>query len=501
MVALLHVVMQVPGSRAFAPPGSASEGAERPPDLHLKEAMSSRSPRVLRRPRLRSATAGVAAFGLAMTGLAACGRSSSGPTRSPSTPPPSTSSAAAAGSFGTLKNICGPGSAKGATSRGVTDTEINLATFSDTGNSISPGIEQEFFDTGDAFVKWCNAAGGINGRKIVLHKRDAKLFNSASVVLEACQTDFMQVGGGTALDAATVKPRLACKLGEVPAYHVSPSAVEAPLQVEIGGAPSTQAQVGPFLALARQDPAFKTQTGVYTNNLASIAPQGLRQIAGLKQVGFTIKDAQQFPQTVTNWRPYLSVSKNAGTQLLTGSGFPGFSPLFEGMQDINFIPKAFVLTPDNYRSTVSDAVAAATNPPVTYVWSYFLPFEEENSIPVVKEAVDLLTTTATRKSLSGYSQLSLSAWLLWAQSATACGSNLTVDCVLQKAAAHPDWTAGGLGTPINTSPKDNAYPDCFLMIKVTKGGFSYDKALTQPNKGQYNCDPKNVVTGLPTFQS
>jgi ABC-type branched-subunit amino acid transport system substrate-binding protein len=465
--------------------------------------MSLRSPRPHWRSRYLSSTASLAAVALATVGVAGCGRSNSGSggSTTPTGSAAPSASAGAVGSFGTLTHVCGPGTAKGATSRGVTDTEINIATFSDTGNTISPGLEQEFFDTGDAFVKWCNAAGGINGRKIVLHKRDAKLFNSAAVVIDACQTDFMQVGGGTGLDAPTVKPRLACKLGEIPAYHVSPNAVDAPLQVEVGGAPSTQAQVGPFLALARQDSALKTQTGVYTNNLASIAPQGLRQIAGLKAAGFTVKDTQQFPQSVTNWRPYLSVSKNAGTELLTGSGFPGFSPIFAGMQDIGFTPKAFVLTPDNYRSTVSDAVAAATNPPATYMWSYFLPFEEANSVPVVKQAVDLLTTTASRKSLSGYSQLSLSAWLLWAQSATACGSNLTVDCVLGKAAAHTDWTAGGLGTPINTNPKDNAYPDCFLMIKVTKDGFSYDKALTQPNNGQFNCDPKNVVKGLPTFQS
>ena len=108
-----------------------------------------------------------------------------------------------------------------------------------------------------------------------------------------------------------------------------------------------------------------------------------------------MKDTQQFPNTVTNWRPYLSVWKEAGTELLTGSGSRGFSPIYVGIQDVGFTPKAFVLAPDNYRSTVSDALAAATNLPATYLWSYFLPFEEENSMPVVKEASDLLTTTAT----------------------------------------------------------------------------------------------------------
>ncbi len=460
-------------------------------------------PRVRQRFTSRSAVGCAAAAMLAVTGLAACGRSGSSPSASPTSasasPSASSSSAPAPGSFGTLTDVCGPGSATGATARGVTSSEIDIATFSDTGNSIQPGLEQEFFDTGDAFVKWCNAAGGINGRKIVLHKRDAKLFNSASVVIQACQTDFMEVGGGTALDAATVKPRLACKLGDIPAYHVSPNAVTAPLQVAIGGAPSTETAVGPFLALARQNPSFKTHTGIYTNNLASLLPQGKRTQAGLEKDGFTIKDFQTFPQTVANWRPYLSVSKQAGTQLLYGTGFPGYSPIFAGMQDIGFMPAAFLLTPDNYKSAVSDAYAAASNPPATYTYSNYLPFEEE-SIPVVKQAVDLLTTTAKRKSLSGFSDFSLSAWLLWAKSATECGSNLTVDCVLQKAAAHPTWDAGGFAAPFNTDPKQLGYSTCFLMLKVTKAGFTYDKDLTQPNKGLFNCDPANVVKGLPSFQ-
>ena len=81
----------------------------------------------------------------------------------------------ASGDFGSLTDVCQPGDATGATATGVTDDEIRIATFSDAGFSGRPGLNQEFFDTAEVFSKWCNDAGGINGRKIVVDEHDAAL--------------------------------------------------------------------------------------------------------------------------------------------------------------------------------------------------------------------------------------------------------------------------------------------------------------------------------------
>jgi ABC-type branched-subunit amino acid transport system substrate-binding protein len=92
------------------------------------------------------------------------------------------------GDFGSLKAICGPGDASGGTGRGISSTEIKIGTMADPGNSAVPGLGQEFFDGGTAFVNWCNKAGGINGRHIVLTKYDAKLFDAAQQMIDACQS-------------------------------------------------------------------------------------------------------------------------------------------------------------------------------------------------------------------------------------------------------------------------------------------------------------------------
>jgi hypothetical protein len=69
--------------------------------------------------------------------------------------------------FGTLPSPCGNGHATGATDQGVTNTTINLAYGDDRGYSGIPGLDQEMGDAVKDMIAWCDAQGGINGRKIV----------------------------------------------------------------------------------------------------------------------------------------------------------------------------------------------------------------------------------------------------------------------------------------------------------------------------------------------
>jgi hypothetical protein len=88
---------------------------------------------------------------------------------------------------------------------------------------------------------------------------------------------------------------------------------------------------------------------------------------------------------------------------------------------------------------------------------------------------------------------SFSAWLLFAQSAKACGSELTRECLLEKATAVDEWDAGGLQAPIDPDPKEPKAPACVAILKASPDGFSYDEEFTQPNTGIYNCDEDNRV--------
>jgi ABC-type branched-subunit amino acid transport system substrate-binding protein len=417
-------------------------------------------------------------------------QTSAGPSQRSSPP---ASAAAAAGDFGSLKHVCGPGAAHGATARGVTDSTITVGTMSDAGNTVAPGLEVEFFQVGDAFVKWCNAAGGINGRKLALDKHDAKLFESGERTLEACQKDFMLVGNGDAFDAATVKPRLACKLGQFPAIVVSAEAASAGLQVEATPAPVNEYPVGPYLAMAQLYPADKRYFGIGGSNNASLRSVGLRLRDAVAKIGYTTVEYQEQPPLVPNWRPYVESAKLKGVKGFQEINGQDLTPLITAANNVGWKPDWMVAFAQYY-DPKTIAAARVTQFPTTYVQIGHWPFEMADRNAAAAQVVRVLHASDPAAATTEFTASAFNAWLLWAKSATECGSTLTTDCVLAKAAANRNWSAGGLFPAHDVNPATAHMVNCFALMRVTRSGFVYDEKATQPNQSIYNCSPNNIVT-------
>ena len=145
------------------------------------------------------------------------------------------SSVATNGEWPGVGTICEPGAGGASSVRGVGTKSIHIAVFNDAANTVEPGLEAELVQQARAFAAWCNASGGINGRDIVIDNRDAALFNAAQVTVQACQSDFMAVGGGMALDQPSVPIREKCGLGQISGYLASDASEGASDQVDPGG--------------------------------------------------------------------------------------------------------------------------------------------------------------------------------------------------------------------------------------------------------------------------
>ena len=431
---------------------------------------------------------------LAGTSLAAC---SSGSTSTTTTAGSSATTAVQASSNGTwpgLGAICGHGSGGGATAKGVTSNSINLATFADPGNTVSPGLNIEFFQVANAFSKWCNAAGGINGRQIVVHDRDGALFNAAQVTNQACQQDFMSVGGGLALDQPAVPVRVACGLGQITGFTVSSQAVDAPLQVNPNGTNNTLVEAGWYGALGKKYPAAIQHFGTGAANTPSILEPTTKWKDAAVQQGYKVVDFQVVPLTVTDWSPYVAQAQTKGVEALEPAVDSTITPYAQAMNTAGYNPTFMLLTTQFYEQSTIQA-AASTHFPPTYLSMQYWPFELASQSPGVQQLQAIMKKYSPGDPVDFSDEIALDSWLLFAKSATACGAGLTTSCVLDHAAGETNWTGGGLAAPVAHLALSNQNPqpsDCFILMNVEPNKFVYDKTDTNPNQQIWHCDPKTL---------
>ncbi|MGO9857091.1 MAG: ABC transporter substrate-binding protein [Acidimicrobiales bacterium] len=392
--------------------------------------------------------------------------------------------------------ICESGSGGASSVRGVGSKTINIAVFNDAANTITPGLEAEFVQQATAFADWCNAAGGINGRKIVIDNRDAALFNAAQEATAACQSDFMAVGGGMALDQPSVPIREKCGLGQISGYVVSNASDLATDQVDPSGTNTDSISSGWFGALAKAYPSAVKLAGMGAGDTPSVLQPETKDEFGAEAQGWKVIDFLEPPVSVENWAPYVEDYQAKGVQALWPADDSNFTPFAQAMTTAAYHPAFVILGTQFDNSQTQQTVAANPSLPPVYVETQWWPLSMVSQNPSTEELVTTMHKYAKGDPIDFDDEEGAEAWLLWAKSASACGDSLTVSCVLNHAAATKNWDAGGIQAPIATLTLSNENPQpspCFAMLRLTAKGIIYDKALTHPTQSIWNCNPKNVV--------
>lgn len=403
------------------------------------------------------------------------------PDDSPSTDEP--------GVFGEMGRICGPAEdgVVPSDARGVSDTEINIAVLNDAGNELSPGLGATYPKVAKAFADWCNEAGGINGRKIVIHDRDAKLFNAAAVVLDACQEDFMLVGGGAALDADIIEPRLECGLGNIPALNPSYEGQISDLQAVVGRVPKDEGNWGLFRLLQDEFADAFQKIGILSVDTPDVRIAYERLQGVLESQGLKVTSFQGIAVNFDNVRTY--VQPLVGKSEAVVVALPVVE-IFRAMKDVGYEPEVIVDQGSVFYSNAALETLDQVRPdgPIfTASTTFPLDRAAENStaqklVEVEKAAFGEVDTADVTPWIT---------WLLFAKSASAC-EVLTVECVIDNATQDSAFTAGGLMAPIDLT--DPTKPNqCIAVVKVTADGLIYDEERTRPTDSLFNCDPANVV--------
>jgi len=407
-----------------------------------------------------------------------------------------TSASSSSGAWPGVGKICEPGSGGASTVRGVGSKTINIAVFNDASNTITPGLEVEFPEQARAFADWCNAAGGINGRKIVIDNRDAALFNAAQQTTAACQSDFMAVGGGMALDQPAVPIREKCGLGQISGYVVSTLSVLGTDQVDPSGTNTDSISAGWFGALTKAYPKAVKVAGMGAGDTPSVLQPETKDEFAAEAQGWTVVDFLEPPTSVENWAPYVEQYQQKGVTALWPADDSNFTPFAQAMTTAGYHPDFVILGAQFDNSQTQQDVAANPTLPPVYVETQWWPLAQASQNPSTEELVTIMHKYAKGDPIDFDDEEGMESWLLWAKSASACGASLTVTCVLNHAAATKNWDAGGIQAPIASLTLSNENPQptpCFALLQLTAKGIVYDKKLTAPTQSIWNCNPKNVV--------
>jgi hypothetical protein len=392
--------------------------------------------------------------------------------------------------------ICEAGPGGSSIERGVSSKTIHIAAFNDASNTAEPGLDKEFVEQANAFADWCNASGGINGRHIVVDDRDGALFNAAQVTAQACQSDFMAVGGGLVLDQSAVPVREQCSLGQITGFTVSDAADTASFQVNPSNISLNHVPAGWFLALAKKYPQAVKKAAMGAQNNPSILEPEHKWADAAQSFGWNVGEFQEPPLTVSDWTPYVQQLQTQGAQAVWPADSSAIAPYFQAMSTLGYNPAFVALSVQDYGPDTIKALQGVHTPPV-YVETNWWPLELASQSPSTEQLIQVMHKYAKGDPIDFDDEEGAESWLLWAKAATACGVNLTSSCVLTNAAAQKNWSAGGIEAPVAqlTASDKNPMPSpCFALLQATSSKFVYDKAVTAPTQSIWNCNPKNVVT-------
>ena len=391
--------------------------------------------------------------------------------------------------FGTLPSPCGKGHATGSTESGVTNSTINLAYGDDRGFSGLPGLDQEMGDAVKDMIAWCDAQGGINGRKIVGDYYDAAVTNVGSVMTQACKQDFMLVGEGFALDGVAEQTRLGCNLASVPGFTVAPVVANA---YEMYQASPNPANASPVSSAYEATKLFGSKTkhvGVYDSTLSTQQSSTEKAEQAFTATGWKFNpncNAVIDYNGEANYTPFVQKLQSCGAQIIFNDATPGptLYGAFEAQNQIGYNP-IWVMDSGSYTAGFAkwNTAGLANN---VYVRISYEPLEAAKVVPAVAQYLSIVKKYGGLTSQLG--EQATSSFLLWATSAKACGSTLTRQCMINHLSKVTSWTGGGLNAP--SDPAKNQPAPCGILMKLdnTKWVQYYPKKL-----GTFDCSPKYVV--------
>jgi ABC-type branched-subunit amino acid transport system substrate-binding protein len=392
--------------------------------------------------------------------------------------------------IGDIDNPCSGEAAEGelpADTPGVTEDTIRIGVISDKENPSVPlptvGIEESV----KAFVEFCNAAGGINGRTIELTTYDSMITATDDVTKQACNDDlFALVGTGSVQDQLGIESRLDCGLPEIGAYSATSNRSESDLFFQ--PVPATQSQhfnVGPCKYIAEQFPDAITKAAILYTDLptASVRANQIRDNC-TAEAGFEFVVDEGIPFGSTNVGPIIEQMQSEGVTYFTMVSSSGEMLQVLREMDTQGVEVDVIDLGQQYYDR---AVAAEALADGAYVLTNTTPFSETEQTPALALYAEWMAETgAEEDKITSLGAQAFSAGLLFATAVDSLGNDITRDALVTALEGITEWDGGGLHMP--TNPGEAVHNECFLYMRIEDGDFVRE----YPEEG-FDCDPAYVV--------
>jgi ABC-type branched-subunit amino acid transport system substrate-binding protein len=375
---------------------------------------------------VRTAIRALAAVAVTAVLAAGCSRAGTTSTQASSSAPASSTSSSATGSasqaastgpaFGTVTDACHGGSATGATDQGVTSSQIMAGVLTDVGFTKDPQLET----TAKVFTDWCNAAGGINGRKIILDKRDSAETDYLPQVESSCTADLAMVGTMGVLDNTGVAAWQKCGIPNFTASTVSEQAANASLMYPTNPLPADQENIGGFPVIFQQYPGVQDHIGtLYSEGASGAREQHTYNEAIAADGGKVVYTAEYNATGQVNWAPYVEAMKNAGVQMLFLNDTIATSVgLDQAMSTAGWYPQVQISPPQDYdTSFLSTGASVVKN---YYVYMPSEPLEAASAVPAVAQYESIVQKYVPTAHLGFFGVMAFSSWRLFTEAAKAC---------------------------------------------------------------------------------
>lgn len=401
--------------------------------------------------------------------------------------------AAASSPSSTCAKAVKPTKAQLASTTGITAKEVKVANISIL-TGIVPGLFKGAQVGAEAYLRYLNAHGGVNGRKVTLEKFDDGFSGQRNQQLtqQALAKDFALVGSMSIFD------NFGCKVlatnGAMPDVSVTLDPATNSLPNIFSPMPLNQAaSLGPYQRIKREHPKAVRAVGNLVVDSASPKALWVGQKTAMTHVGYKVVYERYINPLETNFTPDVVNMKRKGVQLayLTEGNWQIEAAIVNAMAAQHFRPQVLYSEGPVYAKQFVAAVGPTKAQGLILSQGMALYLgEDAKIIPAVKTFNDWVKRTDPKFTPDLYTLFGWTSAQLFANALAKAGKHPTRGSVLAALAKVNRFDASGLLAPTNPAKKISS--NCYLMAKLDRGRW----VRTSPKGKGWNCEaPQYGVHG------